>query len=227
MRTRRLTLTAAGAAAVLAAATAGCTGAPAGTQEGGVSAAELLAKTRTCHRISHGTYRTDQEKRPSVQVCGARGAVFFTADLDVDCDGQRTERCNERTDPWYQDDTAYHDSAGRPLRADRLPYVVIPGPSGVWDHRSAGVEGGSVVAVIRGDRVHYAVVGDTGPKEIIGEASHATARALDIDPDPARGGTDEPVTYVVFTGPRVRPIESHDAAVDLGDRLAREFVRTG
>ncbi|MEU0443022.1 MULTISPECIES: glycoside hydrolase family 75 protein [unclassified Streptomyces] len=217
---------AAGTAAVLlAATTTGCGGeSAAAAQEGSVSAAQLLAKTRSCDRISQGTYRTDEEKKPSVPVCGTRGAVYFTADMDVDCDGQRTSKCNERTDPWYQPDTAYHDSADRPLRADRLPYVVIPGPSRIWDHRRAGVQGGDVVAVVHGGRVRYAVVGDLGPKEIIGEASHAAARALGVDPDPARGGTDGPVTYVVFPGSRVSPLESHAAAVRLGDRLARKFV---
>ncbi len=42
------------------------------------------------------------------------------------------------------------------------------------------------------------MVGDTGPDEIIGEASYATAKALGIDPDPETGGTDSGVTYIVF-----------------------------
>lgn len=52
--------------------------------------------------------------------------------------------------------------------------------------------------MIHGDRVQYAVVGDTGPRDIIGEASYATAKSLGIRPDPRGGGTDDDVTYVVF-----------------------------
>ncbi|MBN0044465.1 glycoside hydrolase family 75 protein [Streptomyces actuosus] len=223
MHTRRLTLAATCAAALLAASLTGC-GTSASAGEGGVSAAALLARTRSCDRISRGTYRTDEEKPPSVAVCGAKGAVFWTADLDVDCDGLRTSRCNEHTDPWYQDDTAFHQSDGRPLQADRLPYIVVPGASAIWDYRGARLRGGEVVAVVHDGRVEYAVVGDLGPKEIIGEASYAAARALGIDPDPARGGTDKAVTYVVFTGSRATPIESHGAARAVGERLARQFV---
>jgi hypothetical protein len=104
---------------------------------------------------------------------------------------------------------------------------VVPTPSGIWDHRVHGIRGGSVVAVIYQDRVQYAVVGDTGPHEIIGEASYATAKALGIRPDPHGGGTSSGVTYIAFKNSRVSPIQDHAAAVTAGERLAREFVRGG
>ncbi|MFF8650495.1 glycoside hydrolase family 75 protein [Streptomyces griseoluteus] len=226
MRLRPLGLaTAAGTVLLCATALAAAHGdAPRREREGTVPAADLLAKVRTCDRISAGLYRTDAESAPTVPVCGLKGAVFWQADLDVDCDGQRTTHCNEDRDPWYQDDTAFHQSDGKPLRADALPYVVVPGKSALWDHAAAGIVGGGVVAVIHGDQVEYAVVGDTGPKEIIGEASYATAEALGIDPDPATGGAESGVTYILFKDSRVSPVESHAAAVALGDRLARQFL---
>ncbi|MBC9728338.1 glycoside hydrolase family 75 protein [Streptomyces sp. TRM68367] len=225
MRIRPPALAAASAAALLAAAALPATASPAAPAEGSVGAAELLAKVRSCTRVSHGRYRTDANSSATVPVCGADGAVFWKADMDIDCDGQRTAKCNERTNPWFQDDTAFHRSDGRPLRSDTLPYVVVPAPSGIWDYAGAGIKGGGVVAVVYRGRVRYAVVGDAGPSQIIGEASYATAEALGIDPDPATGGTGSEVTYILFTGSRVSPIENHDAAVTLGDRLAREFVR--
>ncbi|MET7656104.1 glycoside hydrolase family 75 protein, partial [Streptomyces sp. NPDC005486] len=106
-----------------------------------------------------------------------------------------------------------------------LPYIVVPGVSSIWDHRDHGVGGGSVAAVVYQDRVQYAVVGDTGPREIIGEASYATAKALGIRPDPRGGGTPSGVTYIVFRNSRATPIESHVSAVEVGERLARLFVR--
>ncbi|EPD67436.1 MULTISPECIES: glycoside hydrolase family 75 protein [Streptomyces] len=229
MRIRTLTLAAASGAALLAAgvlpANASGSSGPASTQEGSVSAADLLAKVTSCSRISNGTYRTDEETSATIPVCGKNGAVFWKADMDIDCDGQRTSNCNEDTDPWYQDDTAFHQSNGSPLKADSLPYVVVPSSSGIWDYTSAGIKGGGVVAVIYNNKVEYAVVGDTGPTQIIGEASYATANALGIDPDPETGGTDSGVTYILFKNSRVSPIESHSAAVTLGDQLARQFLQ--
>jgi hypothetical protein len=72
--------------------------------------------------------------------------------------------------------------------------------------------------------VQYAVVGDTGPRDIIGEASYATARGLGIGADPRAGGTPSGVTYVVFKNSRVARIQDHAAAVAAGTRLARLFV---
>ena len=82
-----------------------------------------------------------------------------------------------------------------------------------------------MVAVIYNNKVEYAVVGDTGPTQIIGEASYATAKALGIDPDPETGGTDSGVTYILFKNSQVSPIESHGAAVSLGDSLAKKLLQ--
>ncbi|MET9364790.1 glycoside hydrolase family 75 protein [Streptomyces sp. NPDC006632] len=199
-------------------------GAPATAPEGSVGAAELLAKVTSCDQISHGRYRTDAGAPPTVPVCGANGAVFWKADLDIDCDGRRGRLCNKRTDPWFQPDTRFHQSDDRPLDAEKLPYVVVPNPSPVWDYRAAGIEGGGVAAVIHGDKVVYAVVGDTGPASSIGEASYATAKALGINPSPRSGGAESDVTYILFKGAQAEPIEDHGAAVALGDTLAQRFL---
>ncbi|MFI6250811.1 glycoside hydrolase family 75 protein [Streptomyces sp. NPDC051016] len=227
MRIRTLTLAAASGAALLAAGVlpASASGAtPKSAQEGSVSAADLLAKVTSCSQISNGKYKTDDETSATVPVCGKNGAVFWKADMDIDCDGQRTTNCNEDRDPWYQDDTAFHQSDGKALKAESLPYVVVPSSSSIWNYSNAGIKGGGVVAVIYNNKVEYAVVGDTGPTKIIGEASYATAKALGIDPDPATGGADSGVTYILFKNSKVSPIESHSAAVSLGDSLAKQFL---
>ncbi|MFK0157253.1 glycoside hydrolase family 75 protein [Streptomyces sp. NPDC090499] len=227
MRIRTLTLAAASGAALLAAGVlpASASGAvPKSAQEGSVSAADLLAKVTSCSQISSGKYKTDDETSATIPVCGKNGAVFWKADMDIDCDGQRTTNCNEDRDPWYQDDTAFHQSDGKPLKAESLPYIVVPSSSSIWNYSGAGIKGGGVVAVIYNNKVEYAVVGDTGPTKIIGEASYATAKALGIDPDPATGGADSGVTYILFKNSKVSPIESHSAAVTLGDSLAKQFL---
>ncbi|MEU7046080.1 glycoside hydrolase family 75 protein [Streptomyces varsoviensis] len=235
MRTRTLAVGIAAAATALAVvpaaaqahnAPSGASAKPAahGLQEGSVSAAALLAKVNGCKQISKGKYRTDEETSATVPVCEKTGAVYWKADMDVDCDGQVTSKCNKQTDPWFQDDTYYHTSDDKPLNAEKLPYVVVPSVSGIWDYTKSGIKGGGVVAVIYNNQVEYAVVGDTGPDKIIGEASYAAAKGLGIDPDPKTGGAESGVTYILFKNSQASPIESHSDAVRRGDELAKKFV---
>jgi hypothetical protein len=191
---------------------------------GAPTAAELLAKVTTCNQISNGKYKTDSETSRTIAVCDKTGAVFWKADMDIDCDGQRTTQCNENTDCCFQNDTAFHQSNGQPLNSAALPYMVVPSPSSTWDYRNFGIRGGGIVAIIFNNQVEYAVVGDTGPTDIIGEASYRTAADLGIDPDPSTGGTDSGVTYILFKNSQANPIESHTNAVSQGQQLARTFV---
>ncbi|MEU3663455.1 glycoside hydrolase family 75 protein [Streptomyces sp. NPDC032940] len=195
-----------------------------GTASGPVRAADLLAKTRDCDPVSHGRYRSDAGGRADIPVCGTRDAVFWKADLDVDCDGRSGDRCNAGTDPHFTAATAYTASDGGPLDAEKLPYVVVPQPSDIWDHRADGVHGGSVVALVHGDRVGYAVVGDIGPRDIIGEASYAAAEALGVPADPSGGGVASGVTYIVFKDTATEPLEDTAATERTGERLARKFA---
>ncbi|MEV6263904.1 glycoside hydrolase family 75 protein [Streptomyces sp. NPDC051784] len=228
MRTRMLALAAASAAALAASALPATAGPTAdGASEGAVGAAELLDRVKNCTRISHGKYRTDQGARAEIPVCGTKEAVFWTADMDIDCDGRSTTVCNRRTDPSFQSQTAFQTSTGKHLDAARLPYIVVPGPGPLWKYAESGVKGGSVAAVIHDGKVRYAVVGDTGPTGIIGEASYATAKGLGIDPDPRTGGVASGVTYIVFRNSEAAPIEDHTAAVTEGEALARAFVSGG
>ncbi|MEU9387540.1 glycoside hydrolase family 75 protein [Streptomyces sp. NPDC048279] len=228
MRLQTLTLATAGAA--LLAPTALLAPAASLTAPGArhrITAPDLLARVRDCTEISKGRYRTDAGTAATVPVCGTEQAVFWEADLDIDCDGQVTTHCNRTADPAFSAATAFQQSDGRQLNAETLPYVVVPGPSSRWDYRASGIRGGAVAAVIYQDRVQYAVVGDTGPSDIIGEASYATAKGLGVDPDPLVGGVPSGVTYIVFKDSEVKPIEDGEAAQVEGERLAALFTEGG
>lgn len=191
------------------------------------SADALRAATAACKQVSTGKYKLDAGADDTVAICGLEGAVFWTADLDVDCDGVESTRCNKKADPDYQADTAAHDSQGNPLNAALLPYVVVPAPGDRWNYKQAGLRlGRSVVAVIHGDRVAFGVIGDVGPRAAIGEASYAMAERLGMSPDPRRGGVASGVTYIAFTGEQgVTRAEDTAEAERVGAALAAALVR--
>lgn len=193
----------------------------------GPTAEELRAKAENCGtQLSNGEYAHDDGDAATVPVCGKGGAVFWTADMDIDCDGQETEQCNASTDPWWQNDTAWHDSSDQPLNSAELPFVVVPLPSDIWDYSSAGIDGGTVVAVAYEDKIAYGVVGDKGPSGGIGEGSYELAEQLGIDPDPATGGTEGPVTYAFFPDAVADPIEDAEQARTKGEQAAAEWVNS-
>jgi hypothetical protein len=206
-------------------ASGGTDGAADGAVPGAPTAAELLAKLATCNAIG-GPYSTDATEPATVSICGLPHAVFWRADLDVDCDGKMSAQCNSSTDPDFQDQTAATDSHGDPLDAAMLPYVVVPGHSGTWDYRESGLKPGSVFAVIYQDKVAYGVFGDIGPTAIVGEASYAMAQQLGIDPDPSTGGAETGVAYIGFSGDAAvaDPIEDHALAVSIGIAQAKILV---
>lgn len=192
------------------------------------SANAILAKLGTCQQISAGKYALDEGGRRIVPVCRRGIAVYWKADLDVDCDGVKSAVCNKKTDPAYRPETALSAPSGQPLNAATTPYIVIPSPSATWNYRQAGIRLGACAAVIWNGRVVYGVFGDTGPQGIIGEASYAMAKALGINPDPSHGGVDGiEVTYIVFPGSRVRPADSPAAARSCGEKYVRRFVSGG
>lgn len=190
---------------------------------------DLLAKIANCKQVSNGKYKTDDEPNlpENIPVCGLTGAVWWTSDMDIDCDGKQTTQCNKQTDAAYQNQTAATDSKGDPLDAAALPYVVIPGTSARFSYPSAGLKMGSVVAVLYNGKLEFGILGDVGPSNIIGEASYAMAKNLGIDPDPSTGGVDNGVTYIAFTGTTavVKKKEDHAEAVTLGQSLAADLIK--
>lgn len=202
-------------------------GTDASSEGGEVGAADLVAITTACaKKVSSAPYARDVGGAANIDVCGLTGAVFWKADMDIDCDGKPSATCSKATDPSFLAETAASDSKGQPLDAAKLPYVVVPLPSSRFDYRKAGLRLGNVVAVVYDGKVEYGVIGDLGPASIIGEASYAMAKKLGIDPNPAKGGTGSGVLYIAFTGTtaKIAPIEDHTKAVTSGRALAKKLV---
>ena len=189
------------------------------------SAADIIAALGACDQIAGTTkFRKDAGGSKVVPVCADTGVVWWSADLDIDCDGGKSAAC--KADPYYQSQTATTDSKGNPLDASTLPFVVIPSPSNGFDYKAHGLKLGSVVAVIYAGKISYGILGDVGPAGVIGEASYATAVELGINPSPISGGVDSGVTYVAFTGSSavVSKKEDHAAAVAIGEARAADLV---
>jgi len=188
------------------------------------TAGQLLAKLKTCHPISGARFATDEHGARTIPICGAVGGLFWKADMDIDCDGQVTAHCNLKADRAFQPGTAL-SPGGKPLAAEKTPYVVLPQRSTFFDAAKQGIQLGAVAVIVYKGKVAYAVFGDTGPKEIVGEASYRVAKLLGIDPDPSSGGTASGVTYIVFRNTRV--VDPRDAAaiVKAGQAAAALFLR--
>lgn len=190
---------------------------------GAITPADVLARLGACTRIG-GDYAKDVGGTANIPVCETDNVVWWTADLDVDCDGGRGSIC--MSDPDYLPDTSAVDSMGAPLDASTLPFIVIPLASTRFRYVDHGIRAGQIALVLYRDRMVFGIFGDAGPASIIGEASFAMAEALGIPSSPRTGGVDAGVTYLVFTGTsaRVTRNEDHAEAVRLGGPLLSAFV---
>jgi Fungal chitosanase of glycosyl hydrolase group 75 len=214
-----------------------------GTITGSPAIAALLALTKNCSTAnqipnSH-TYKLDSGS--STSICSlkggagnAGGAIYYTADMDIDCDGIMSTHCPGTPpdmDCCYQDQTSFHgpnsasNANGPQLTSEKTPYVVIP-----QDVKFPGLDtnkGGSIIAVIYNNQLEFAVFGDTGPTDIIGEASVRTANGLGIPASPASGGVAGGVTYIAFVGAGAQPadMENLTQIQTLGAQLTQALLK--
>lgn len=187
---------------------------------------QLIGVVQSCAQLP-GTqlFATDSGESATIAICQLNGAVWWTSDMDIDCDGGLGTVC--QSDPWYSAETSTTDSKGNPLDASSLPFIVIPLPSNGFDYAAHGIGLGSVAAVLYNGKLEYAIFGDQGPKGVIGEGSFALAEKLGIDSNPSYGGVDSGVTFIVFTGAdgEVTKNEDHAEAVSIGEDRARKLLQ--
>jgi hypothetical protein len=214
-----------------------------GTISGSPAIARLLTLTSNCTTAnqipnSH-TYKLDNGMATS--ICSLKGgpgnvggAIYFTADMDIDCDGLTTTHCpgtGADMDCCYQSETSFagpnsaSNAHGKELASENTPYVVIP-----QDVRFPGLDqsnGGNIIAVIYNNQLEFGVFGDQGPSDIIGEASVRTANGLGIPSSPARGGVGGGVTYIVFVGTGSQPadMENIPEVQTLGAQLTESLLQ--
>jgi hypothetical protein len=128
---------------------------------------------------------------------------------------------------YYVSETALTDRSkalsdpARYVDASKIPFIVLP--SGLARPLGARVGDFAIVFNERNGRSSYAIYGDVGPSDRIGEGSVALAENLGIHSDARNGGTWRGVLYMVFPGSgegRPRTIEEID---DRGQNLLRDW----
>ncbi len=94
--------------------------------------------------------------------------------------------------------------------ARSVRYIAVP--ESVW--RPAGVDKGDLAYVfnMKTGKSSFAIVGDWGTENTLGEGSIALAQALGVDANPRTGGQEEGIVYVVFPGSASKPRWPRDAA---------------
>jgi len=106
----------------------------------------------------------------------------------------------------------------RYLDAETIPYIVLPG------HMAVGASLGDFATVVnrRNARSVGAICGDIGPRNKIGEASIATAKAIGIPESPRTGGISAKIVlYLIFVGSgNHRPRSAEEIADEAGRLFA-------
>jgi len=105
---------------------------------------------------------------------------------------------------YYVSSTALTDRTKSPndparyVDATRIPYIVLPGMMA----RGIGMRPGdfAVVFNLKNGQSSYAIFGDVGPIDRIGEGSIALARNLGIHSDARNGGARSGIVYLIFPG---------------------------
>ena len=138
----------------------------------------------------------------------APGPVFFDAKMAIDADGSALSKRAEHPN---QPETALrYPTTGGSLDSEHVPYIVMP----MGGFRQAtGAVLGDMAAVVKDGQVHFAIVGDVGPRTHLGEGSmdlHAEFNHLNCQARDEQGNCsqfvdvslDPPVLYFLFPNTR-------------------------
>lgn len=137
----------------------------------------------------------------STDDAGQTNAMGFKAPAAICADGAPKAVAGDT----YAPTTSFQFTDGSQINADEIPYVVLPrakGSDGEWaspdrvdgnPFHDAGVQRGDYVKITNpenGETV-YAIYGENGPSNQVGEISMAAARKLGLNASPISGGYTE------------------------------------
>jgi hypothetical protein len=162
--------------------------------------------------------------------------LYIDAGMQIDTDGSPKFK-DRKLDPHWQRDTAM-SIEGKAIDADQVPYVVLPGssekrtvPKKDFFYTRMGLRLGDVAAVIWDGKVRFAVLGDAGPNDSIGEASIRLVKSLGRNPFGSGGlvnnGVDRGVIYIVFPGSTIPSLTATTAEKQINEASAKLFIALG
>ena len=152
------------------------------------------------HRIAEGCYaafyahdhtdagREDPSNCPG--IFASPGVVIWSSKMAIDADGAAMDahgRPGKELDPADgQNETTYRFASGASLSSEGHSFAVIP----LGDFREdTGLQIGDVMAILYGNVITYAIIGDLGPPTKIGEASirvHEAFKGIGEAMDPCK-----------------------------------------
>jgi len=128
---------------------------------------------------------------------------------------------------FYVSETALADRSkavndpARYVDASKIPFLVMPG--GLAGQLGAHVGDFAIVFNERNGKSSYAIFGDFGPFDRLGEGSVALAENLGIRSDARNGGARRGVLYLVFPGSGERRPRTIEEISDLGQKLLGQW----
>jgi hypothetical protein len=193
--------------------------------------------TGFCTQCSNSASQPTPQKK-TISLFQTSGAVFFDADMDIDCDGSNNGICGG-TDPSHQNQLSCDANAkcsmdnGGPIDAAGTPFYVLPIGS-PFNYSSRGIGIGQLAAVINRKTTPVSIVyapflDEDGVSQEIGEASAFMAQLLGVPNNPNTGGQDTGLVYIVFRGTGARftavaDMADHQKAILAGQALAADLI---
>ena len=193
--------------------------------------------TGFCTQCSNDQSQPTAQKK-TISLFQTDAAVFFEADMDIDCDGSNNGICGG-TDPSHQNQLSCDANAkcsmdnGGPIDAAGTPFYVIPLGS-PFNYSSRGIAIGQLAAVINRKTnpvsiVYAPFLDEDGVSQEIGEASAYMASLLGVPDNPNTGGQDTGLVYIIFRGTAARftsvtDMANHQKAITVGQALAAALL---
>lgn len=164
------------------------------------------------------------------------GPVFFDAKMAIDADGSALSKKAERPN---QPETALRfPTTGESLDSERVPYIVMP--MGGF-RQASGVALGDLAAVVKDGQIHFAIVGDVGPRTHLGEGSmylhtlfgRHICQAKDEEGNCSQfldTSLDPPVLYFLFPGTKkllfdgLSPENINQRLLSVGQQVWKDFL---
>jgi Fungal chitosanase of glycosyl hydrolase group 75 len=193
--------------------------------------------TGFCAQCSNDQSQPTAQKK-TISLFQTDAAVFFEADMDIDCDGSNNGICGG-TDPSHQNQLSCDANVkcsmdnGGPIDAAGTPFYVIPVGS-PFNYSSRGIGIGQLAAVINRKTnpvsiVYAPFLDEDGVSQEIGEASAYMASLLGVPNNPNTGGQDTGLAYIIFRGAAARftsvaDMANHQKAITTGQALAAALL---